>query len=141
MKKGGNLFRDYIATQFAYYSIHISPDMRNWTFKCADGGEDDDHVSLLDPTDSFSDPELPPPPPPPSTLDRATADFQAEETVGPNVSEEMALRICHNAKTPLLPEKLKLRMDRELCPSNTPIAAKKVNQSLFNKRGGPSGYC
>ena len=30
-----------------------------------EGGEDDDNVSLLDPTDSFSDPELPPPPPPP----------------------------------------------------------------------------
>ena len=100
-----------------------------------EGGEDDDNVSLLDPTDSFSDPEFPPPLP--STLDRATADFQVEETVGPPVSEEMALRICHIAKTPLLPEKLKLRMDRELCPSNTPVAAKKVNQSLFNKRGGP----
>ena len=30
-----------------------------------DGREDDDHASLLDPTDSFSDPEPPPPPPPP----------------------------------------------------------------------------
>ena len=44
----------------------------------------------------------------------------------------------HILKTPLLPEKLKLCMDRELCPSNTPlISAKKVYQSLFNKRGGP----
>ena len=34
--------------------------------------------------------------------------------------------------SPLLPEKLKLCMDRELCPSNTPmLSVKKVNQSLF----------
>ena len=60
--------------------------------------------------------------------------------MGPPVSEEMALMDMpyrQDPPTPLLPEKLKLWMDRELCPSNTPIAAKKVNQSLFNKRGGP----
>ena len=60
------------------------------------------------------------------------------ETTGPPLSAAMALRVCHILKTPLLPEKLKLRMDRELCPSNTPwISGKKVDQSLFNKRGGP----
>ena len=50
----------------------------------------------------------------------------------------VCLQVCHILKTPLLPEKLKLRMDRELCPSNTPlVSAKKVNQLLFNKRGVP----
>ena len=79
-------------------------------------GEEDEEVSLLDPTDTFLDPEqaeaavttV-------STLDRATAEV----------------------------EEPKLRLDRELCPSNAPsISAKKVNPSLFNKRGGlwrPSG--
>ena len=94
-----------------------------------------DVVSLLDPSDSFSDPEQPVATP--FTLDRALADFEVEETGSP-LSEAMALRVCHILKTPLLPEKLKLCMDRELCPSNTPlISAKNVNQSLFNKRGGP----
>ena len=37
----------------------------------------DDDVSLLDHTDSFSDPEQQPVP---TTLDRATADFEVEET-------------------------------------------------------------
>ena len=93
-------------------------------------------VSLLDPSDSFSNPKQPVATP--STLDRALADFEVEETTGPPFSEIMALRVRHILKTPLLPEKLKLPMDRELCPSNTPlISAKKVNQSLFNKRGGP----
>ena len=95
-----------------------------------------DVVSLLDPSDSFSDPEQPVATP--STLVRALADFEVEETTGAPLSEAMALRICHILKTPLLPEKLKLRMDRELCPSNAPlVSVKKVNQSLFNKRGGP----
>ena len=101
-------------------------------------GEDDD-VSLLDHTDSFSDPEqqavhtL-------STLDRAIADFEVEETTGPPLSDAMALRVGHMLKTLLLPEKLKFCMDRELCPSNAlPISAKKVNPSLFNKRGGGGG--
>ena len=94
-----------------------------------------DVVSLLDPSDSFSDPEQPVATP--SILERALANFEVEETTGPPLPEAMALRVCHILKTPLLPEKLKLRMDRELCPSNTPlISAKKVNQSLFNKRGG-----
>ena len=95
-----------------------------------------DVVSLLDPSDSFSDPDQPVATP--STLNRALADFEVEETTGPPLSEAMALRVCHILKTPLLLEKLKVRMDRELCPSNTPlISAKKVNQSLFNKRRGP----
>ena len=95
-----------------------------------------DVVSLLDPSDSFSDREQSVATP--STLDRALADFEVEETTGPPLSEAMALWVCHILKTPLLPEKLKLQMDRELCPSNTPlISAKKVNQSLFNKWGGP----
>ena len=98
-------------------------------------GEEDEEVSLLDPTDSFSDPEqaeaavttV-------STLDRATA----EETTGPPLSEAMAQWVGHIIKTELQPEKLKLRLDRELCPGNAPsISAKKVNPSLFNKRGGP----
>ena len=95
-----------------------------------------DVVSLLDPSDSFSVPEQPVATP--SILDSALADFEVEETTGSPLSAAMALRACHILKTPLLPEKLKLRMDRALCPSNTPlISAKKVNQSLFNKRGGP----
>ena len=69
--------------------------------------------------------------PPLSSLD---PDFQVEETLSPPVSEEMAIRICHIAKTPLLPEKLKLWMDRELCPSNTPIAAKKLAGSKNLRR-------
>ena len=94
-----------------------------------------DVISLLDPSDSFSDPEQPVATP--STLDRALANFEVEETTGPPLSEAMALRVCHILKSPLLPEKLKLRMDREFCPSNTPlISMKKVNQSLFNKRRG-----
>ena len=71
-----------------------------------------DVVSLLD---SFSDPEQPVATL--STLDRALADFEMEETKGPPLSEAMALRVCHILKTPLLPEKLKLRIDWELCPS------------------------
>ena len=95
-----------------------------------------DVVSLLDASDSFSDQDQPVATS--STLDRALADFEVEETTGPHLSEAMALRVCHILKTPLLSEKLKVRMDRELCPSNTPlISAKKVNQSLFNKREGP----
>ena len=84
-------------------------------------------MSLLDPTDSFSDPEqaeaavttV-------STLDRTTADFEAEETTGPPLPEAMAQRVDHIIKTELQPEKLKLRLDRELCPGNAPsISAKK----------------
>ena len=72
-----------------------------------------------------------------STLDRATADFEVEKNTGPPLSEAMALRVGHMLKTPLLPEKLKFRMDSELCPSNAlSISAIKVNPSLFNKRGG-----
>ena len=106
---------------------------------CQSEGEEDEEVSLLDPTDSFSDPEqaeaavttV-------STLDRATADFEVEETTGPPLSEAMAQRVGHIIKMELQPEKLKLRLDRELCPGNAPsISAKKVNPSLFNKRGGP----
>ena len=94
-----------------------------------------DVISLLDPSDSFSDPEQPVATP---TLDMALADFEVEETTGPPLSEAMALRVSHILKTPLLPEKLKRHMDRELCPSNTPlISAKKVSQSMFNKRVGP----
>ena len=98
-------------------------------------GEEDEEVSLLDPTDLFSDPEqaeaavttV-------STLARATTDFEAEETTGPPLSEAMAQRVGHIIKTELQPETLQLRLDRELCPSNAPsISAKKVNPSLFNK--------
>ena len=78
-----------------------------------------DVVSLLDPSDSFSDQEQPVATS--STLDRALEDFEVEETTGPPLSEAIALRVRHILKTPLLPEKLKLRMDRELCPSNTPL--------------------
>ena len=61
----------------------------------SEGGEDEE-VSLLDPTDSFSDPEqavaavttV-------STLDRATTDFEAEETTGPPLSEAMAQQVGH----------------------------------------------
>ena len=103
----------------------------------SEGDRAADVVSLLDPSDSFSDPEQPVATP--STLGRALADFEVEETTGPHLSEAMALWVLHILQTPLLPEKLKLRMDRELCPSNTPlISVKKVNQSLFNKRGGPT---
>ena len=95
----------------------------------------DDDISLLDHTDSFSDQEQQAVPTL-STLDRATTDFEVEETTGPPLSEAMALRVRHMLKTWLLPEKLKFRMDRELCPSNAlSISAKKVNPSLFNKRG------
>ena len=85
--------------------------------------------------ESFSDPDLPVDPP--STLDKATADFEVEETTGPPLSEALAQRVCHIVKTYLLPDKLNHWMDRELCPSNVPIGVKKVNASLFNKRGGP----
>ena len=96
-------------------------------------------MSVLDPTDSFSDPEQQAVPTLPN-LDRATADFKVEETTGPPLSEAMALRVGHILKTPLLPEKLKFRMDRELCPSNAlSISAEKVIPSLFNKRGGGGG--
>ena len=89
--------------------------------------EEEDEVSLLDPADSFSDPEqaeaavttI-------STLDMATTDFDVEETTGPPLSEAMAQRVDHIIKTELQPEKLKLRLDRELCPGNAPsISAKK----------------
>ena len=100
------------------------------------GGGAADVVSFLEPSDSFSAPEQPVATP--STMDRVLADFKVVETTGPPLSEAMALRVCHILKTPLLPEKLKLHVDRELCPSNTPlVSTKKVNQSLFNKRGGP----
>ena len=95
----------------------------------------DDDVSILDHADSFSDPEQQAVPTL-STLDRATSDFEVEETTGPPLSEAMSLRVGHILKTPLLPEKLKFCMDRELCPSNAlSISTKKVNPSLFNKRG------
>ena len=84
-----------------------------------------DVFNLLDPSDSFSDPEQPVATP--STQDRALADFEVEETTAPPLSEAMALRERHILKTPLMPEKLKLRMDRELCPSNTPLISAKVN--------------
>ena len=45
-----------------------------------------DDVSLLDHTDSLSDPEQQAVPTL-STLDRATADFEVEETTGPPLSE------------------------------------------------------
>ena len=92
-------------------------------------GEEDEVVSILDPTDSFSDPEqaeaavttV-------STLDRATADFEVEETTGPPLSEAMAQRVGHIIKMELQPAN---------AVSNAPsISAKKVNPSLFNKRGG-----
>ena len=76
-------------------------------------------VSLLGPSDSFLNPEQPVATP--STLDRVLADSEVEETTGPPLSEAMAPRVCHILKTPLLPEKLKLCMGRELCPSNTPL--------------------
>ena len=91
-------------------------------------GEDDEEVSLLDPTNSFSDPEqaeaavttV-------STLDRATTDFEVEETTGPPLSEAMAQRVGHIIKTELQPEKLKLRLDRVLCPGNAPsISVKRL---------------
>ena len=47
-----------------------------------EGADDDDDVSLLDHTDSFSDPEQQAMPTL-STLDRATADLEVEETTGP----------------------------------------------------------
>ena len=62
-----------------------------------------DVVSLLHPSDSFSDPEQPVATP--STL----ADFEVDETTGPPQKEAMALQVCHILKTPLLPERLKLR--------------------------------
>ena len=71
-------------------------------------------LSASYPSDSFSDPEQPVATP--STL--VLADFEVEETTGPPLSEAMAPRVCHILKTPLLPEKLKLRMHRELCSSN-----------------------
>ena len=105
----------------------------------SEGDRAPDVVSLLDPSDSFSDPEQPVATP--SILDRALADFEVEETTGPPLSEAMVLWVRHILKTPLLPEKLKLRMDRELCPSNTPLlSVKKVNQSLFNKRRAYGNY-
>ena len=70
-----------------------------------------DVVSLLDPSNFFSDLEQPVATP--STLDRALADFDVEETTGPPLSETMAFRVRHILKTPLPPEKLKLCMDRE----------------------------
>ena len=81
------------------------------------GGEDegDEDISLLDPTESFSDPDLPVDPP--STLDKATANFEVEETTGPPLSEALAQWVCHIVKTPLLPDKLNHQMDRELCPT------------------------
>ena len=57
-----------------------------------EGGDDD--VSLLDHTDSFSDPEQQAVPTL-STLHRATADFEVEETTGPPLSEAMALSRAH----------------------------------------------
>ena len=96
----------------------------------------DDDVSLLDHTDSFSDP-VQQAVPTLSTLDRATADFEVEETTRPLLSEAMTLRVGHILKILLLPEKLNFRMDRELCASNAlSISTKKVNPSLFNKREG-----
>ena len=94
-----------------------------------------DVVSLLEPSDSFSDLEQPVATP--STLDRVLADFEVEETTGRHLSEAMALRIQHILKTPLLPpEKLKLRMDRELCPSNTPLPRKRsINRCLISMEG------
>ena len=61
-----------------------------------------DVVSLLGPSDSFSDLEQPVATP--STLDRELADFEVEETTGPPLSEAMALQVRHNLKNPLLPE-------------------------------------
>ena len=80
----------------------------------SEGDRGADVVSLLDPSDSFSDPEQPVATP--STLDRALADFEVEETTWPPLSEAMALWVCHILKTLLMPEKLKLHVDRELCP-------------------------
>ena len=149
--------RDTLSKKRAHTSSHVARDdssesshKRSWNMAreaCtaqvvvaspshSEGDGAADVVSLLDPSDSFSDPEQPVATP--SALDMALADFEVEETTGPPLSEAMALRVRHILKTPLLPEKLKPRMDRELCPSNTPlISAKKVNRSLFNKRGGP----
>ena len=77
-----------------------------WWLRQANPGEGAaDDACLLDPSDSFSDPEQPLSTP--STLDMAMADFKVEETTGPSLSEAMALRV-HHMKTPLLPEKLKL---------------------------------
>ena len=92
-------------------------------------------ASLQDTSDSFSDPEQPVATP--SSRDRALADFEVEETTMPSLSEAMDLRVRHILKTPLLPGKLKLRMGRELCPSNTPlISEKKVNQRCLIRGEG-----
>ena len=125
-KKCRNMAREACTAQM----VVASPSQSN-----REGADDD--VSLLDHTDSFSDPEQQAVPTL-STLDRATADFEVEETTRPPLSEAMSLRVGHILKTPLLPEKLKFRMDGELCASNAlSISAKKVNLSLFNKGGGP----
>ena len=74
-----------------------------------------------------------------STLDRATVDFVIEDLHGPPVSLEIAFKVNMMIKTALPPERLKARVDRELCPSNVDILAKKVNTPLFNQRGGAMG--
>ena len=95
-----------------------------------EGAEDD--VIHLDPADSFSVPEQAVTTP--STLDRG----RREETTGPPISEAMSAMVSHLMQTPLLPEKLKLCMDRDLNPRNAPyVSAKKVNPTIFNKGGGP----
>ena len=73
-----------------------------------------------------------------TTLDSATVDFVAESVEGPPVSDEIAAKI-DMCRTNLPDEKLKVRLDRELCPSNVKIFTKKVNLKLFNTRGGQMG--
>ena len=129
--------------------IHDVPPAAN-AGESGDGGEppnNDDELSLLGSgEENFEQVSAKVPPasevspcPSQNTLDLATVDFLKEEAVGPPVSQEIALKLEMMTTTPLPPEKLKLRLDREVCPSNVKIFTKRVNESLFNRRGGAMG--